>query len=116
MVIIQQPDGFCFSSALKDVIIQSDGNINVSFSIQGQQPFLLETYSLDSEGRIYIRELGKLFIPYISKISLRKTFVTGITGSRTGSITTLLSCRSFFSCRCLLASICRKHSATVRYP
>ncbi|MDR2086832.1 MAG: hypothetical protein LBP72_06615 [Dysgonamonadaceae bacterium] len=88
MVILQQPESFCFSSALKDVIIQSDGNINVSFSIQGQQPFLLETYSPDSEGRIYIRELGKLFIPYISKISLRETFVIGITGSGTGSITT----------------------------
>jgi hypothetical protein len=78
MEILQQPDSLCFSSALKDIIVQSDENIDVSFCIQGQEPFLTETCSPDAEGKIRIRELGRLLTPYISKVSLRETFVIRI--------------------------------------
>jgi hypothetical protein len=78
MEILQQPDSLCFSSALKDIIVQVDENIDVSFCIQGQEPFLTETYSPDAEGKICIRELGRLFAPYISKVNLRETFIIQI--------------------------------------
>jgi hypothetical protein len=73
MVILQQPDAFCFSSALKDIIIQSEANLSVTFVTNGDV-FLEETYMPDNENKIYIRELGKLFLPYISKITLQETF------------------------------------------
>jgi hypothetical protein len=76
MDILQQPDSFGFSSALKDIILQSGENINVSFRIREQEPFLTETYTPDADNKIHIRELGRLFSPYISPVNLRETFVT----------------------------------------
>jgi hypothetical protein len=84
MVILQQPDAFCFSSALKDIIVQSEENLHITFSGAGT-PFLEETYTPDAENKIHIRDLGKLFLPYISKITLRETFVIDITGESSGS-------------------------------
>jgi hypothetical protein len=78
MDILQKPDAFCFSSALNDIIVQSAESIDVFFRIQEQDPFLVETYSPDRDNKIYIRDLGKLFIPYISKLTLRETFVIQI--------------------------------------
>jgi hypothetical protein len=89
MTIIQQPDEFCFSSALKDIIIQSEEDLDVSFSIQGQDSFLLETYTPDSDEKIYIRDLVKLFLPYISKTTLRETFVINITGKESETTETV---------------------------
>jgi hypothetical protein len=81
MDIVQQPDSFCFSSALQDIIVRTNENIDVSFRIQGQEPFLEETYSPDAGNTIRIRELGKLFLPYISKVSLCETFIIRLTGN-----------------------------------
>jgi hypothetical protein len=90
MEILQQPDSFCFSSALKDIILQTNKNIDVSFRIQGQEPFLTESYSPDRENKIHVRELSKLFTPYISKLTLRETFVIGFTGDGSATVTTVV--------------------------
>jgi hypothetical protein len=73
MDILQQPDAFCFLSALKDIIIQSNVNVSASFAT-GEYIFLQESYTPDNENRIYIRELDRLFLPYISQTILRTDF------------------------------------------
>ena len=86
MTIIQQPEAFSFSSALKDIIIESDVNVTLVFS-NGSSNFLQETYTPDNENRIYVRDLSRLLVPYISKTELRQRFlisVTPVTG--TGSL------------------------------
>jgi hypothetical protein len=89
MDILQKPDALCFATALKDIIIQTDKNIDLSFRVQDQTPFLHEAYWPDAENKIYIRDLGKLFLPYISGITLRETFIITLTESgSSASITT----------------------------
>jgi hypothetical protein len=74
MDILQQPDAFCFSSALKDIVIQSEVGVQVTFATGGNT-FLQETYVPDSENRIYIRGQAKLFPVYIPRTALRSDFV-----------------------------------------
>jgi hypothetical protein len=78
MNIIQQPDAFCFLSAAKDIIVESDTNVAVTFATAGET-FLSEAYTPDSENRIYIRDLEKLFLIYIPKTTLRSDFVITLT-------------------------------------
>ncbi|GHU79704.1 hypothetical protein FACS1894145_4430 [Bacteroidia bacterium] len=78
MNIIQQPDAFCFSSALKDIIIESDADVAVTFQAAGET-FLTEAYTPDNENRIYIRDLAKLFVGYIPKTTLRANFTITLT-------------------------------------
>ena len=78
MTIIQQPETFSFSSALKDIIIESDVNVTLVFS-NGSSNFLQETYTPDNENRIYVRDLSRLLVPYISKTELRQRFLISVT-------------------------------------
>ena len=73
MTIIQQPESFSFSSALKDIILESAVNVTVSFSA-GSTEFLREIYTPDNQNRIYIRDLSRLPLPYISPVVLRQSF------------------------------------------
>jgi hypothetical protein len=70
MDILQQPGAFCFSSALKDTVIQSEAGVQVTF-VTGGNAFLPETYAPGSENRIYIRGPAKLFPVYIPRTVLR---------------------------------------------
>jgi hypothetical protein len=78
MNVIQKPDLFCFSSALGDIVIGSAVGVTVAFS-DGTDEFLQEAYTPDSEGRIYVRELERLLVPHISKITLRQHFLITVT-------------------------------------
>jgi hypothetical protein len=88
MNIIQQPDAFCFSSALKDIIIESDTDVIITFATAGET-FLTEAYTPDSEKRIYIRDLAKLFLIYISKTTLRADFVITLTPNGSAAVRTI---------------------------
>jgi hypothetical protein len=78
MNIILKPDAFCFSSALKDIVIESDTDVAVTFAAAGEI-FLSEAYTPDNENRIYIRDLAKLFLTYIPRTTLRADFIITLT-------------------------------------
>jgi hypothetical protein len=88
MTIIQKPDLFCFSSALADIVIESNVSVTVVFS-DGTDDFLREVYAPDSENRIYVRSLDELLVPYIPAITLRQHFLITVTpegGSGDGAV------------------------------
>lgn len=87
MNIIQQPDSFSFSSEVKDIILSSAKNVNVSIRCSGSPSFLEETYVPDQDGRIYIRDLGKLFDPYLLPAMLKRTFRIVLTEEGSQAVT-----------------------------
>jgi hypothetical protein len=92
MDILQKPDALCFATALKEIVIRSDTTVKAVFDCGGHT-LLQETYSPDSENRIYIRDLKKLFLPYIPKTTLRNDFSIRLTpegGSAVDINTTVL--------------------------
>ena len=85
MAILQKPDPFSFSSALKDIIIESTVSVTLVFS-NGMTDFLREVYTPDDQNRIYVRDLGRLLLPYISPIMLRQRFVITATPASVGGV------------------------------
>ncbi len=75
--ILQKPDSFCFSSGLKDIIVRSDKKVICTFTTEAGI-FLYEYYIPDADNMIYVRELDKLFLPYISKTELRTRFILSV--------------------------------------
>jgi len=66
MTITQQPDAYSLTSTIKDIILSSDSDITFEALADGTTSILEEIYSPDSDGKIYIRDLGKLIENYLS--------------------------------------------------
>jgi len=73
MVILQQPEAFSLASDLKDLFIESNEKVTVRFQTRGNV-FLEETYSPDAENKIAVRDLGRLFLPYLLTFRLIEPF------------------------------------------
>ena len=82
MVVLQYPDVISFTSNIKDIIIQSNENITAKYrQVLSGIEFLTETFSPDSEGKIYIRGLGALFLSYLSPSLLVDRFLVECTST-----------------------------------
>lgn len=61
MTVIQRPDTIFFAAECKDYIISSDSSITFSITqVSTGKQILKETYSPDTDGMIYIRELSTI--------------------------------------------------------
>lgn len=67
MQIIKQPDSFCFTSSLGDIVINPGSEQLVTFSIRMGATVVLptETYSSDPDGVIYITGLGEVLSAWL---------------------------------------------------
>jgi hypothetical protein len=96
MTIIQQPDAYSLTSTIKDFIVESEEDITFEITLSGQS-ILKEVYTPDSDGKIYIRGLGKFFENYLTghfdtptQPDIVKTFAFNIDADSAGSSTVLL--------------------------
>jgi hypothetical protein len=96
ILILQQPDSLCFSSAVKDIVLWADSDVEVIFTTGTDDGFLSEVYTPDRDGKIYIRDLGKLLGNYIPKTSLRQYFEIWMMSGYDGAVveTTVLYCKA----------------------
>lgn len=62
MRILKQPDTFCFTSSLGDIVVSPDSNQPITFSIKMGDIVVLptETYYRNTDGVIYITGLGEV--------------------------------------------------------
>ena len=61
MTVTQRPDAIFFAAECKDYIISSDSSITFSITqVSIGKQILRETYSPDTDGMIYIRELSTI--------------------------------------------------------
>lgn len=101
MTVIQQPDTYSLTSSVKDLIISSETSIIFEVK-KGGVSILRETYDPDTNDRIYIRDLGKLFECYLSGSmstgaqAVYGEFVLYVDSTSIGSFTALL-CKAFTS-------------------
>lgn len=67
MQFIKIPDGFAFTSSIKDIIINPGGNIPVKFSIKMGNTIVLpeETYYRNSDGVIIISDVGNILSAWL---------------------------------------------------
>jgi len=85
MTVLQQPDAFSFSAGMKDIIISSQDTVIFILNIPSGI-VLQETYTADAEGKIYIRDLGKLCQSYISPVTLREQFTMKLLNVETNAV------------------------------
>lgn len=100
MTIAQQPDDFSLTSTIKDFIIESSTDITFEVLLDSVS-ILQEIYSPDNSGKIFIRDLGKLFESYLTgsiadgiQDGISKTFSFKINDVESGS-STVLRCKAF---------------------
>lgn len=64
-VITQQPDAVSLSSILQDLILTTEEPTDIDIKINGVS-IITETYTPDSDDKIYIRDIGKLVMNYLA--------------------------------------------------
>ena len=85
--ITQQPDEYSLSAMVNDYIIASTDDITFEI-LQGANSLLLETYTPDADGNIYVHELGKFFDVYLQGADLGTGIQPYILGEFTVKINT----------------------------
>lgn len=69
MQFIKQPDSFCFTSGLGDIIINPESSAGMTFSIKMGSTVVLpaETYYQDTSGVVYITGIGDVLSAWLRK-------------------------------------------------
>jgi hypothetical protein len=90
MKIVQKPDTVSFSSMLGDIIVEADEDIIVTLKpTTSDNNILSETYTPDSNGKIYICGLDKIITHLIRPPVLMREFQVSIAGMKSGSATSV---------------------------
>lgn len=100
--IVQQPDEYSLSSSIKDYILSTTTSVTLEVLL-GADILLLEKYTPDTDGLVYVRDLGKLFDMYLhgddygqlNHLDLFKTFTVRIDGVALDRLLRVLKCKAY---------------------
>ena len=124
MRILKQPDTFCFTSSMGDIVISPDTDQPITFSIKMGDIVVLptETYHRNTDGVVYISDIGKILsnwlrnegpIAYLLKQHISVAEFTFIYNGTQQSKHTVMRCDVDFDMTA--AAFCNTHFLTLMF-